>query len=78
VDAKREKLSDERLGEPSAAIQARVAAARDSLRSQRLRFVGTVLLTNADMGPAEVREYCTLDDAGRSLLRAATLVSSCR
>jgi magnesium chelatase family protein len=23
------------------------------------------------MGPAEVREYCPLDDAGRSLLRAA-------
>jgi magnesium chelatase family protein len=23
------------------------------------------------MGPAEVREYCTLDDAGKSLLRAA-------
>jgi magnesium chelatase family protein len=23
------------------------------------------------MGPAEVREYCQLDDAGRSLLRAA-------
>ena len=23
------------------------------------------------MGPAEVRDYCTVDDAGRSLLRAA-------
>jgi len=23
------------------------------------------------MGPAEVREYCRLDDAGKSLLRAA-------
>jgi len=23
------------------------------------------------MGPAEVREYCQVDDAGRSLLRAA-------
>jgi magnesium chelatase family protein len=28
-------------------------------------------LTNADMGPAEVREYCPFDDAGRSLRRAA-------
>ena len=46
-------------------------AARDSLRSQHRRFEGTHLLTNAYMGPAEVREYCPLDDAGRSLLRAA-------
>jgi len=66
-----EKLADDRLGEPSAAIRQRVEAARDSLRSQRRRFKGTALLTNAEMGPAEVREYCPLDDAGRSLLRAA-------
>jgi magnesium chelatase family protein len=29
------------------------------------------LLCNADMGPAEVRAHCPLDDAGKSLLRAA-------
>jgi magnesium chelatase family protein len=63
-----EKLSDDRLGEPSAAIRERVEAARER---QRRRFAGTALLTNADMGPAEVREYCPVDDAGRSLLRAA-------
>ena len=64
-----EKLSDDRLGEPSAAIRARVEAAR---QRQRQRFAGSPrLLCNADMGPAEVREYCALDDAGRSLLRAA-------
>jgi magnesium chelatase family protein len=63
-----EKLSDERLGEPSAAIRERVEAARER---QRRRLEGTALLTNADMGPAEVRLYCPLDDAGRSLLRAA-------
>ena len=65
---KYEKLSDERLGEPSAAIRARVETARER---QRQRFSGTALLTNADMGPAEVREYCPVDDTGRSLLRAA-------
>jgi magnesium chelatase family protein len=27
--------------------------------------------TNADMGPAEVRQHCALDEAGRSLVRAA-------
>ena len=63
-----EKLSDDRLGESSAAIRSRVTAARER---QHRRFKGTALLTNADMGPAEVREYCLLDDAGRSLLRAA-------
>ena len=55
-----EKLSDDRLGEPSAAIRARVEAARER---QRCRLEGTALLTNADMGPAEVRLYCPLDDA---------------
>jgi magnesium chelatase family protein len=64
-----EKLSDERLGEPSAAIQARVEAAREQ---QRQRFEsGSGLLSNADMGPAEVRDHCRVDDAGKSLLRAA-------
>jgi magnesium chelatase family protein len=63
-----EKLSDDRLGEPSAAIRERVEAARER---QRRRFKGTSLLSNADMGPAEVREFCPVDDAGKSLLRAA-------
>lgn len=63
-----DKLSSDRLGEPSAAIRSRVAGARER---QRRRFEGTALLTNADMGPAEVREYCPLEEAGRSLLRAA-------
>jgi magnesium chelatase family protein len=64
-----EKLSDKRLGEPSAAIRERVEAARER---QRQRFEGYGgLLSNADMGPAEVREFCAVDDAGASLLRAA-------
>jgi magnesium chelatase family protein len=34
--------------------------------------MGTVpLLCNADMGPAEVREFCRLNEAGKNLLRAA-------
>jgi len=62
------KLTDERRGEPSAAIQARVEQAREL---QRKRFAGTTLTCNADMGPTEVREVCRLDEAGRSLVRAA-------
>ena len=64
-----DKLSDDRFGEPSAAIRERVEAAR---QRQRERFAGSErLLSNADMGPAEVREVCQLDDAGKGLLRAA-------
>jgi magnesium chelatase family protein len=63
-----EKLSDDRRGEPSAAIRARVEAAR---ARQRQRFAGTSLQTNADMGVAEIREFCRVDDAARSLLGAA-------
>jgi magnesium chelatase family protein len=63
-----EKLSSDRLGEPSADIRARVEKAR---ARQRARFEGTALTCNADMGPAEVREHCQVDPAGKSLLRAA-------
>ncbi|MFQ6016171.1 MAG: YifB family Mg chelatase-like AAA ATPase [Anaerolineae bacterium] len=63
-----DKLSSDRLGEPSAAIRQRVEAAREV---QRQRFEGTGFTCNADMGPAQVRKYCPLDETGRSLLRAA-------
>jgi magnesium chelatase family protein len=63
-----DKLTDDRLGEPSAAIRRRVERARET---QRQRFDGTSLTCNADMGPGEVRKVCKLDQAGRSLVRAA-------
>ena len=71
-----DKLTDERLGEPSANIRERIERAREI---QRRRFGGALggargdlpLLCNADMGPAQVREYCKLDDAGKSLVRSA-------
>nr|HID13402.1 ATP-binding protein [Anaerolineae bacterium] len=63
-----DKLTDERLGEPSEAIRARVERAREV---QRRRFAGTPLSCNADMGPTEVREICRLDETGRGLVRAA-------
>jgi magnesium chelatase family protein len=61
-------LSGDRLGEPSAKIRERVEKAR---ANQRQRFAGRKLLSNADMGPKEVRENCALDDAGKALIRAA-------
>ncbi len=72
-----EKLSGDRLGESSAAIQARVERAR---ARQRTRFAGagpaatassSALQCNGDMGPAEVRQYCGLDETGKGLLRSA-------
>ncbi len=63
-----EKLSDRRRGEPSAVIRARVQEARER---QQKRFEGLPILTNGEMGPAEVHRFCTLDEAGHSLLRAA-------
>jgi magnesium chelatase family protein len=64
-----EKLAETRAGETSAAIRARVEAAR---RIQRERFMGIEgVACNAEMRPAEVREWCELDAAGQSLIKAA-------
>jgi len=71
-----DKLTDDRLGEPSADIRGRIEGAR---QVQKGRFEGlrggpsgiVNLLVNADMGPAEVRVYCKLDEGGRSLVRSA-------
>lgn len=64
-----EKLADNRLGETSHAIRARVEAARNR---QRERFKGVEgVSTNAEMRPAEIKEFCELDAAGQSLIKAA-------
>jgi magnesium chelatase family protein len=82
-----DKLSDSRLGELSSAIQERVEGAREIQRRRFAERVhqnlvktrqdhgSTSLLPvacNADMGPAEVRLFCSLDDACRALMRSAT------
>ena len=63
-----DKLSDDRFGEPSSAIQLRVENAR---QIQRARFEGSDLACNAEMRPAEVRQFCTLDETGAQLLKSA-------
>ncbi len=74
-----EKLSEKRLGEPSAAVRQRVEAAREI---QRTRFLNAgrpggkikpedQVLCNADMHPAEVRQFCPLDEVSRSLMKTA-------
>jgi magnesium chelatase family protein len=63
-----EKLSGGRVGESSLATRERVTAAR---QLQRERFGDTGLLTNSEMGPAVLRRWCALDNAGESLMKAA-------
>ena len=76
-----EKLTDECLGEASAAIRARVEQARE-IQRQRFKGLsgpgrpgehsgGSSLQCNGDMGPAEVRLYCPVDASGQGILRAA-------
>lgn len=61
-----DKLTDERRGEPSAAVRARVEAARER---QRARFRSeSALQSNADMGPSDIRRYCDPAPAGKQLL----------
>jgi magnesium chelatase family protein len=68
-----DKLSSQRMGEPSAAIQTRVEKAR---QVQRERFNSqpknaAQVTCNADMRPAEVRQFCALDETGRALMKTA-------
>ena len=63
-----EKLIGTAPGEPSSTVRARVQVARER---QRRRFAGTVLVSNADMGPGEVRRHCGTDDHTQALLKAA-------
>jgi len=63
-----EKLSDSRLGEKSSVVQQRVEAAR---QIQRQRFGSNGVACNADMHPAEVRQYCAMDDTCRTLIKTA-------
>ncbi len=80
-----DKLSSDRLGEPSLKVRERVEAARLVQRERLAKPMtedgrrrtegderrGGLLTCNADMGPAEVREYCKLDDNGKALVKAA-------
>jgi magnesium chelatase family protein len=63
-----QKLTEERRGEPSQAVRERVEIARGRGR-KRLAAIG--MTCNADMGPAEVRRFCPLDQPGRALIRQA-------
>ena len=63
-----EKLTEDKPGESSEKVRARVKAAHEI---QLKRFRGTRLKCNADMTPKEVKEFCIVEPAAQSLLRAA-------
>jgi len=64
-----DKLRSQELGESSERVRERVEAAR---QIQRLRFEKDENVhQNADMGVAEVRKYCKLDDESESLMKNA-------
>jgi len=63
-----EKLSDKRQVETSEMVRKRVQVARER---QLTRFKGTKYTCNAEMGPAEVRDLCTVEPAAEKLMKAA-------
>ena len=66
---KNEELMGNAAGESSAAVKARVMAARER---QERRLAAKGMHCNAHMGVRETREHCALDEAGQNLLSRAT------
>jgi len=66
-----EKLSGDRLGESSDAIRTRVQAAREIQNKRFANREAKDIVCNADMRVGEVRQFCQLQDEGKSLMRAA-------
>lgn len=64
-----DKLTDDRRGESSAVIQARVEAARERQR-ERYRQLPDIL-TNSDLGAGEIDQFCKMDDSAETLLKVA-------
>src|SRR5690606_5853037 len=64
-----DKLSDERKGESSIAIRARVTLARER-QAERFKDSNNVNY-NAQMSSKQIREHCKLDEASLQLLKTA-------
>ncbi len=63
-----EKLTEDKPVETSEKVRDRIKAAHEI---QIERFRGTNLRCNSDMTPREVKEFCIVESAAQSLLRAA-------
>ena len=65
---KPEEMTQQKTGEPSEAVKARVLAGREKALN---RFANDVISCNAQMQSHHLREYCLLNDASRALLEGA-------
>ena len=63
-----EKLVEPSGAETSAQVRERIERAR---RRQYERFGDKQIITNAEMGPVEVWDFCQIDDSAQGLLQAA-------
>jgi magnesium chelatase family protein len=64
----KELTSEEKVGEDSKTIRARVQKARDI---QQKRYKKEKILTNAEMNISQLKKYCQLDKSAKELLRVA-------
>jgi len=64
-----DKLSEERQGESSVAIRKRVTQARER-QTQRFEASNNIHY-NAQMGVKQIRKYCKMDEASKTLLKTA-------
>ncbi len=63
-----EKLTEDTRGESSDKVQARVQAAR---QIQQKRLKNSKIVSNNEMTPIEVKEFCQVDSTAQNLLRTA-------
>jgi magnesium chelatase family protein len=74
-----EKLSGDRVGEPSKCIRARVQAARNIQQAHFTKPTSLLsnsgsapdIICNADMRVGEIRQFCKVGDEGQRLMRSA-------
>jgi magnesium chelatase family protein len=66
-----EKLSGNRLGETSETIRAHAQIARDIQNKRFANSEASDIVCNADMRVGVIRQFCSLQDEGQSLMRAA-------
>jgi len=64
-----DKLTDDRRGESSAAVQARVEAAREYQHQRYTELPG--VLTNSDLTASDIDQFCKMDESATTLLKAA-------
>lgn len=65
-----EELSDERPVETSAEVRTRVDAARQ-VAAERYKDCDPLVHSNSAMSPAQIRQFCKLDESASALMKAA-------